>query len=80
MLSNPEPLPSNCNPRPNFEKDPFVSYSQAIHDYTLKLWTESRRIAEEKARNRSARRQETSRKQKGSEALASQQLPRSNDA
>ncbi|KAG8219616.1 hypothetical protein J3R82DRAFT_570, partial [Butyriboletus roseoflavus] len=44
--------------------DPFVSYSQALHDYTLHLWTESRRIAEEKARSRSARKEEPSRRRR----------------
>jgi len=34
--------------------DPFVLYAQSLHDYTLRLWTESRRVAEEKARARAA--------------------------
>jgi hypothetical protein len=34
-------------------EDPFISYAQALHAYTLALWTESRRLAEEKARTRS---------------------------
>ncbi|KAI0756581.1 hypothetical protein C8Q80DRAFT_1264620 [Daedaleopsis nitida] len=32
------------------DADPFVLYARSLHDYTLRLWTESRRIAEEKAR------------------------------
>lgn len=44
--------------------DPFVSYSQSLHDYTLRLWTESRRIAEEKARFRAARKEEASRRRR----------------
>ena len=32
------------------ETDPFVLYAQSLHDYTLRLWTESRRVAEEKSR------------------------------
>ncbi|EPT01573.1 hypothetical protein FOMPIDRAFT_1023249 [Fomitopsis schrenkii] len=34
--------------------DPFVLYAQSLHEYTLRLWTESRRVAEEKARARAA--------------------------
>lgn len=30
--------------------DPFVLYSRSLHDYTLRLWTETRRIAEERRR------------------------------
>lgn len=36
------------------ETDPFVTYARSLHDYTLRLWTESRRIAEEKARGKAA--------------------------
>ncbi|KAI1793971.1 hypothetical protein LXA43DRAFT_185091 [Ganoderma leucocontextum] len=36
------------------ETDPFVKYARSLHDYTLRLWTESRRIAEEKARLKAA--------------------------
>ncbi|KIK96555.1 hypothetical protein PAXRUDRAFT_825835 [Paxillus rubicundulus Ve08.2h10] len=50
MLSNTQSISSSL--RPHLDNDPFVSYSQALHDYTLRLWTESRRIAEEKARKR----------------------------
>ncbi|PSS29576.1 hypothetical protein PHLCEN_2v2724 [Hermanssonia centrifuga] len=32
------------------DMDPFVSYAQSLHDYTLQLWTESIRVAEEKGR------------------------------
>ncbi|OJT08976.1 hypothetical protein TRAPUB_110 [Trametes pubescens] len=36
------------------DADPFVLYARSLHDYTLRLWTESRRIAEEKSRIRAA--------------------------
>ncbi|KAL7285227.1 hypothetical protein PYCCODRAFT_1434448 [Trametes coccinea BRFM310] len=36
------------------EADPFIQYARSLHDYTLRLWTESRRIAEEKARLKAA--------------------------
>ncbi|KAI6007125.1 hypothetical protein EDD15DRAFT_2152772 [Pisolithus albus] len=42
--------------RSEFSKDPFLSYSRSLHDYTLRLWTESRRVAEEEARNKATRR------------------------
>lgn len=44
--------------------NPFVVYSRSLHDYTLRLWTESRRIAEEKAAMKAAmRRAEEERRQ-----------------
>ncbi|KAG1784209.1 hypothetical protein EV702DRAFT_1058055 [Suillus placidus] len=39
----------------SIEQDPLILYSKTLHDYTLKLWTESRRVAEEKARRKLAR-------------------------
>ncbi|KAH7923903.1 hypothetical protein BV22DRAFT_1014395 [Leucogyrophana mollusca] len=51
-------------PSHDFHSDPFILYSQALHDYTLKLWTESRRIAEEKARGRVTRKEEEAQKRK----------------
>ena len=30
--------------------DPLVVYARALHDYTLRLWSESRRLAEERRR------------------------------
>ncbi|KAF9229032.1 hypothetical protein BS17DRAFT_670051, partial [Gyrodon lividus] len=50
--------------RARLVNDPFVSYSKALHDYTLRLWTESRRIAEEKARSRATPREDAFRKRK----------------
>ncbi|KAN0100423.1 hypothetical protein V8E55_000407 [Tylopilus felleus] len=58
------PMFSNSAPASPSHDDPFVSYSQALHDYTLRLWTESRRIAEEKARSRAARKEEASRRRR----------------
>ncbi|KAH7881083.1 uncharacterized protein C8R40DRAFT_1076430 [Lentinula edodes] len=50
------PAPS-VSPQPdcrnNHDTDPFVLYSRSVHDYTLRLWAESRKLAEEKARARS---------------------------
>ncbi|KAL4241710.1 hypothetical protein ABKN59_000708 [Abortiporus biennis] len=40
------------------DPDPFVMYSKSLHDYTLRLWTESRRMAEDKARQRAAAKKE----------------------
>ncbi|TFK56750.1 hypothetical protein OE88DRAFT_1650200 [Heliocybe sulcata] len=40
------------------ELSPLASYSRSLHDYTLRLWTESRRLAEEKARQRAQRRKQ----------------------
>ena len=34
------------------EADPFVLYAKSLHDYTLKLWTESIRLSEERSRGR----------------------------
>ncbi|KAI6008398.1 hypothetical protein F5J12DRAFT_828495 [Pisolithus orientalis] len=55
MLSEPASTAFAMS-RADFNKDPFLSYSRSLHDYTLRLWTESRRVAEEKARNKAARR------------------------
>lgn len=49
MMPQPKPAPTSP-PQPYRQSDPFVSYSRSLHEYTLKLWTESRRLAEEKAR------------------------------
>lgn len=40
--------------------DPLILYSRSLHKYTLALWTESRRLAEEKARIQQARRRPVS--------------------
>ncbi|ESK92127.1 hypothetical protein Moror_4778 [Moniliophthora roreri MCA 2997] len=46
-------LNDSSEPAATMSMDPFVLYSRSLHDYTLRLWTESRRLAEEKARARS---------------------------
>jgi len=38
----------------NHTVDPLTSYTRSLHDYTLAQWTESRRLAEEKARAQGA--------------------------
>ncbi|KZT30912.1 hypothetical protein NEOLEDRAFT_1032005, partial [Neolentinus lepideus HHB14362 ss-1] len=37
---------------------PLALYSRSLHDYTLRLWTESRRVAEEKSRQKAQRRKQ----------------------
>jgi hypothetical protein len=49
MLSQCQPVPPT-NPTISPNTDPFINYSRSLHNYTLRLWTESRRLAEEKAR------------------------------
>lgn len=51
------------SPTSSFKQDPLISYSKTLHDYTLELWTESRRVAEEKARRKLGRMEEEARKQ-----------------
>ena len=59
VLSGSAAVPmSTVTSTSNFEQDPFILYSKTLHDYTLKLWTESRRAAEERARLKLARREE----------------------
>jgi len=41
-------------PVSEFDNDPFVQYSRALHDYTLRLWAESRRQSEERYRQQMA--------------------------
>jgi len=70
MLSQPQPLPSP-NSTFSHNPDPFVTYSRSLHDYTLKLWTESRRLAEEKTLAKAAKNAENEQR-KGSELSQSQ--------
>ncbi|KAF9813985.1 hypothetical protein IEO21_05356 [Rhodonia placenta] len=71
MLAHPQPTHAGQN-----DIDPFILYAQSLHDYTLRLWTESRRLAEEKARARAAeiaavrKREEERQKQKKPAAQA----------
>ncbi|EDR15249.1 uncharacterized protein LACBIDRAFT_301282 [Laccaria bicolor S238N-H82] len=32
--------------------DPIILYSRSLHEYTLRLWTESRRVAEQNSSKR----------------------------
>ncbi|KZP25371.1 hypothetical protein FIBSPDRAFT_783370 [Athelia psychrophila] len=52
MLSQPQPIGPTASSRYAHDADPFVVYSRSLHNYTLGLWTESRRLAEEKTRSR----------------------------
>lgn len=36
------------------DTDPFVLYSRSLHDYTLKLWTESIRMSEARSRGQAS--------------------------
>ncbi|KAI8981243.1 hypothetical protein BD414DRAFT_492081 [Trametes punicea] len=55
MLATSSSVPNVHTPtKQRGESDPFVLYARSLHDYTLRLWTESRRIAEEKARVKAA--------------------------
>ena len=54
------------------DADPFVLYAKSLHDYTLRLWTESRRLAEEKAKLKAAAAATTSRRQEESTKRAGQ--------
>ena len=55
MLAASSTVPASNAPAQHMgDSDPFVLYARSLHDYTLRLWTESRRIAEEKARIRAA--------------------------
>ena len=56
MFAAPSAPPSSASvhQQPTGEVDPFVTYARSLHDYTLRLWTESRRIAEEKNRLKAA--------------------------
>ncbi|OBZ68601.1 hypothetical protein A0H81_11653 [Grifola frondosa] len=75
MLAHPTP-----NQIPNAthnvaDADAFIDYARSVHDYTLHLWTESRRIAEEKAQNRviavkSVKRQNSQKEEGGAPADA----------
>lgn len=65
MLSNPQPpVPAVTPSEPLASPDSLALYSKALHDYTLRLWTESRRVAEEKAQQRQRRIDEAEQKRK----------------
>ncbi|KAI0375427.1 hypothetical protein BV20DRAFT_934352 [Pilatotrama ljubarskyi] len=64
MLAASSSVPTHNTPNQYAgESDPFVLYARSLHDYTLRLWTESRRIAEEKARIKAAASASTGRNQ-----------------
>lgn len=47
--------PARTTPQPTSSTaDPLTSYSRSLYNYTLALWTESRRVAEERARAQGA--------------------------
>ena len=50
----PAQPPHTTHPDPA-SVDPFVLYARSLHDYTLRLWMDSRRQTEERVRARSAR-------------------------
>ncbi|KAF9074955.1 hypothetical protein BDP27DRAFT_1316240 [Rhodocollybia butyracea] len=47
FLPMPVPFPNSRN---NVDTNAFILYSRSVHDYTLRLWAESRKLAEENAR------------------------------
>lgn len=49
MLSTQVPAKPDVS-TPRDRKDPLALYTRSLHDYTLRLWSESRRLAEENAR------------------------------
>ncbi len=48
--SPPPPSPPHSDDGIDYDNDPVIQYSRDLYAYTLRLWTESRRVAEEKAR------------------------------
>lgn len=42
----------DSRPPENTHSDPLILYARSLHNYTLRQWAETRRIAEEKARER----------------------------
>ncbi|KAK0246152.1 hypothetical protein EDD85DRAFT_1017137 [Armillaria nabsnona] len=53
LAASPLPTPSAMlSSKPSghsIDVDPFILYSRSLRDYTLHLWTESRRVVEEEA-------------------------------
>lgn len=43
---------SSKTSQPTETVDPIILYSRSLHEYTLRLWTESRRVAEQNAAKR----------------------------
>ncbi|KAL0951687.1 hypothetical protein HGRIS_008365 [Hohenbuehelia grisea] len=61
-MSGPPPQPTSADdqhPDEEYdEDDPYTQYSRELYQYTLGLWAESRRIADEKARVKAAAKKE----------------------
>ncbi|RDB29307.1 hypothetical protein Hypma_015936 [Hypsizygus marmoreus] len=44
-------MPSTTTPQvPDETTDPFIAYSRALYNYTFRLWKESQRASEDRAR------------------------------
>jgi len=73
MPSKQKPVGSPSQSAESVEADPFTLYSRSLQNYTLGLWTESRRVAEERA-SAIAKQEEAERERpsiKSSESLSS---------
>ncbi|KIK07361.1 hypothetical protein K443DRAFT_673616 [Laccaria amethystina LaAM-08-1] len=57
--------------QPTETTDPIILYSRSLHEYTLRLWTESRRVAEQNSKRREAE------AKKASEEEAEREAPES---
>ena len=55
MLATSQPSVPTTPSYYTTEEDPFVSYARSLHDYTLRLWMDSRRQAEERAQARATK-------------------------
>ncbi|KAF4604854.1 hypothetical protein EYR40_003636 [Pleurotus pulmonarius] len=56
--SPPPPSPPHSDDGIDYDNDPVIQYSRDLYAYTLRLWTESRRVAEEKARAKATAKKE----------------------
>lgn len=45
---------ANSGDRTAIDENAIIAYTRSLHDYTLRLWTESRRLAEERALQKAA--------------------------
>ncbi|KAK0481822.1 hypothetical protein IW261DRAFT_1104295 [Armillaria novae-zelandiae] len=49
LAAFPSPFAMLSSKPSGIDVDPFILYSRSLRDYTLHLWTESRRVVEEEA-------------------------------
>ncbi|KAI0347701.1 hypothetical protein BDW22DRAFT_11000 [Trametopsis cervina] len=73
MLANYPTTPAQNQKQRNTAEDPFVVYARSLHEYTLQLWTESIRMAQERKQlNSSVKAERKAREERRRRSVAEQ--------